>query len=109
MPFNEQSPLDTSQVEDRRGRGPGTAVAVGGGGLGLVILVVALLLGVDPSSLGTSVAPSTQSTDIPDATNSLKEQCRTGADANNRADCRAVGFVNSIQSYWSEEFARHGD
>ncbi len=46
MPFNEKSRLDTSQVEDRRGRGLGTTVAVGGGGLGLVVLVVALLLGV---------------------------------------------------------------
>ena len=62
MSFNENSPLDPSQVEDRRGRGPGTAIAVGGGGLGLVVLVVALLLGIDPSSLGTS-APSSVSPD----------------------------------------------
>ena len=44
MPFNERSRLDTSQVEDRRGRGLGTAVTVGGGGLTLVVLLVAILL-----------------------------------------------------------------
>ncbi len=60
MPFNERSRLDTSQVEDRRGRGVGTTVAVGGGGLGLVILLVAMLLGVNPGDLAnmTGQAPS---------------------------------------------------
>lgn len=107
MPFNEGSSLDPSQVEDRRGRGPGSTIAIGGGGLGIVALLVALFLGIDPSSLGTSTQPSVapQSTA---ATTSLEEECRTGADANARADCRAVGFVNSIQSYWSEEFASRG-
>src|SRR4051794_11225844 len=53
LPFNTKSRLDPSQVEDRRGgRGTGTTMAIGGGGIGLVVLVVALLLGVDPSSLG---------------------------------------------------------
>ena len=36
MPFNDRSRLDTSQVEDRRGRRPtGNTLAVGGGGLGI--------------------------------------------------------------------------
>ena len=108
MAFNEESKLDPSQVEDRRGRGAGTAVAIGGGGLGLVVLVVALLLGVDPSSLGSSAPPPSVSTSSPGATSSLEEECRTGADANARADCRIVGFVNSIQSFWTDDFARRG-
>lgn len=108
MPFNERSRLDPSQVEDRRGRGGGTAVAIGGGGLGLVILVVALLLGVDPSSLGSLVEQPSVATQLPGSTSSLEEQCRTGADANTREDCRIVGFVNSIQSFWNDEFARRG-
>src|SRR5689334_14778351 len=107
MSFNENSPLDPSQVEDRRGRGAGTAVAVGGGGLGLVVLVLALLLGVDPSNLGNSGPPPSGSTGTPSSTSSV-EGCRSGADANARADCRVVGFVNSIQAYWTDEFARRG-
>lgn len=109
MPFNNRSRLDPSQVQDRRGRGVGTKVAIGGGGLGLVVLVVALLLGVDPSNLGSLAEPPTSvSTEGPGSTSSLEEQCQTGADANAREDCRIVGFVNSIQSFWTDEFARQG-
>jgi predicted metalloprotease len=39
---------------------------------------------------------------------SIKAKCRTGADANREADCRAVAFINSIQAYWTDQFARSG-
>jgi len=110
MPFNERSRLDTSQVEDRRGRGLGTTVAVGGGGLGLVVLVVALLLGVNPGDLaGVAGQAPAASTETASEINNLAEQCQTGADANTRQDCSAVGFVNSIQAFWTDEFVRQGD
>ncbi|NTW01749.1 MAG: hypothetical protein HGA19_10700 [Oscillochloris sp.] len=109
MPFNDRSRLDPSQVEDRRGWGGGTTVAIGGGGLGLVILVVALLLGINPSDLGGLVqAPTAVSSESTGSASSLEEQCQTGADANTREDCRIVGFVNSIQSFWSDEITRRG-
>ncbi len=108
MPFNDRSRLDTSQVDDRRGRGLGTTVAVGGGGLGLVILVVALLLGLNPADLANVIAPApAASTGSASPTDNLAA-CQTGADANTREDCRIVGFVDSIQAFWTDEFARQG-
>jgi uncharacterized protein len=110
MSFNKNSRLDPSQVEDRRGRrGAGTAIAVGGGGLGLIITIVIMLLGGNlsiPTTGDTGQVPL--STDAAGGINDLQAQCQTGADALSRPDCRIVGFVNSIQSFWTDEFARRG-
>jgi len=77
----------------------GGGLAVGGGGLGIIVVIAYLLLGGDPGALissdpGGSAQPNS----------SVLEQCQTGADANARADCRIVGFVNSIQAYWTAEY-----
>lgn len=109
MSFNRRSRLDTSQVEDRRGRRGGRAVALGGGGLGLVVLLVVFLLGGNPNDVINILeqAPAASTQNSQDATN-LAEECKTGADANARQDCRVVGFVNSIQAFWADEFASQG-
>jgi uncharacterized protein len=113
MPFRRGARLDPSQVEDLRGRG-GRGLAVGGGGLGLAGVVVYLLFQVLAGGGGGSVLD-----DLADATagGGLQQtpqtealaDCRTGVDANAEEDCRIVGFVNSIQAYWTEEFERRGN
>jgi predicted metalloprotease len=111
MPFNDRSQLDPSQVQDRRGRSSGRTIAFGGGGLGLIIIVVAaVLLGANPSDLLGLVAtqPSSYSQGSTTDASDLQTVCQTGADANSREDCRIVGYVNSIQQYWSDEFASYG-
>jgi len=107
MSFNNRSRLDPSQVEDRRGRGKGTVIALGGGGLGLIITIIAMLMGVNLTDLtGGSSAQVPASNESAGGINDLETQCKTGADANTREDCRIVGFVNSIQSFWADEFTR---
>ena len=105
MPFNPDAKLDPSQVEDRRGSGSaaGGPIMVGGGAVGIIILIAALLLGIDPTGL---IDTSYQQPPI-EGVQSVQE-CRTGADANKREDCRVVGFVDSVQKYWSDEFTRRG-
>jgi predicted metalloprotease len=109
MPFNDKSRLDPSQVQDRRGSSTGRTIAVGGGGIGLIAIVVALLLGLNPGDLANLVAtaPPSNSASSGEMSN-LAGQCQTGADANSRQDCAIVGYVNSIQAFWSDEFAAQG-
>jgi predicted metalloprotease len=106
MTFNQGSQLDPGQVTDVRGRsyGGGRGLAVGGGGIGLVIAIVYLLLGGDPSAL-INQAPAGG---VNEPNSSALASCKSGADANARADCRIVGFVNSIQAYWTDELKAEG-
>jgi predicted metalloprotease len=82
----------------------GGGVAAVGGGAGIIILVVGLLLGVDLSSL-SDVASTGNSTSN---TGNTLTNCQTGEDANASQDCAIVGFVNSIQTYWEDEFSASG-
>jgi hypothetical protein len=106
MPFEDKKRLDPSQVQDRRGQSVGRTIAIGGGGLGLILLIASMVLGVDLTGLAglTQSDPSVSQAYSGDL-NDLATECQTGADANLRQDCRIVGFVNSIQAFWTDEFA----
>ena len=106
MRFRKGAKLDPSQVEDYRGRTGGLPggmpVTLGGGGglIAIIVLVAFLFLGGggglgDLGSLaGQTVGPAT-------APNDLSDECQTGADANEREDCRIVAVINSVQTYWN--------
>ncbi|MEW5813381.1 MAG: neutral zinc metallopeptidase [Actinomycetota bacterium] len=99
MTFNEGMQIDTSTTSSSGGgRGPGRGIAVGGGLGGLLIVVVALFLGVDPSSVVPQQAgPQTAETPGFDLS-----QCKTGADANEIVQCRVVATGNSVDGVWAQ-------
>jgi predicted metalloprotease len=103
MRFRPNARLDPSQVEDVRGRGGMPGLAVGGGGLGVVGVIVYILFALLSNGSGTGplggLDGSTVAQQPPGQV--LGSECQTGADANTRDDCRIVGYINSIQSYWS--------
>jgi predicted metalloprotease len=100
MTFRRDARLDPSQVRDRRGLSAGKGTVVGGGLLGIVaVVIITLFLGGDPSELTAGLNNQTVGQE---AGNDLSQECRTGADANARDDCRIVGYVNSVQAYWGQ-------
>jgi uncharacterized protein len=93
--FRRGARLDPSQVSDRRRMGGGpVAVGAGGGIVGLVFLLVTLLGGGSGGDPGLALGGDEPESD-------LTTECRTGADANQRDDCRIVAVVNSVQESWS--------
>ena len=113
--FDPNAQLVTSQVNDQRGSGGGGigrggGIALGGGAGSLVLLVLALLFGVNPGSIinsGNGAVATQGPAGAPGASN-ITQNCKTGTDANNSTDCRVVGTVNSVQKFWTDEFARRG-
>jgi uncharacterized protein len=108
MTFNPNIQLDPGQITDRRGMGGAGGIAVGGGGIGLLLLLVYVLLGGDPGGLGGGAVTDPGAVTGPDSS-ALATDCKTGQDANQRDDCRILGFVNSIQAYWTSEFQASGE
>ena len=107
MSFDPNARLDPGQVTDRRGMPGGrTGVALGGGGLGIVILLVYTLLGGNPNDLGPLMEPGAV---VGPESSAMATDCQTGQDANERDDCRILGYVNSIQGYWTDSFAASGE
>jgi predicted metalloprotease len=104
MTFRRSARLNPGQVRDLRGGGGGLAL---GGGLGGVILLVAvMLLGGDPSQVSNVLDQVTVGTG---QQSDLEQECKTGQDANQREDCRIVGFVNSIQEFWGDRLQGYQD
>jgi predicted metalloprotease len=94
MRFRSGAQLDTSEVGDRRGMpiGPLGGLVGGGGIIGVVITIILLVMNGGGGGPGLAVGGQQ---------GNLAADCRTGADANQRQDCRLVGVVNSVQAYWS--------
>jgi len=121
MRFRKGARLDTGQIDARRGAsgsgvgpdlgavigglggGGGRGKALGGGGIVVVLLVVAVLFFVNRSG-SSSVAPQVAGDDT-----SISQDCRTGADANQRQDCRLVAVVNSVQRFWQDRVRGYTD
>jgi uncharacterized protein len=107
MRFDEDSQLDTSQVQDTRGsRIPGGAPVAIGGGAGVLGLVIYLLVNLLGGSTGT--LPGVDQVQVEGDNTRLQQECKTGQDANTKQDCRVVAVVNSVQGFWAQEFERRG-
>ena len=107
MTFRPDVDLDPGRVRDVRGRRVrGGGLAVGGGVGTLIIVALILLSGGDLGDIlgGLPAAPVEGPVG-----SQLVNECESGADANQRQDCRLVGAVQSLDVYWTDVFAASGE
>jgi uncharacterized protein len=111
MRFRRGAKLDPGQVTDVRGRRGAGGLALGGGGLGLGAIVIYVLISLlsGGGGLGQLAPLEDQQVGQGDNPGVVSEECRTGADANERQDCFIVGVVNSTQEFWDGVFERSGE
>jgi predicted metalloprotease len=89
-------------------RGGGLPLPIGGGLGGILLLIVLVVFmsgGLDGILGGGGSGFSAYPMEDARGGNTLEQECQTGEDANRRQDCAIVGFVNSIQAYWTDSFA----
>jgi predicted metalloprotease len=104
MTFRPDVKLDPGEVRDVRGRRVrGGGIALGGGLGSIVIIALLLLFGGNLGDLG-NLGVNGGAPEGP-VSSELAAECRTGADANERQDCRIVGTVNSLHAYWADAFS----
>lgn len=106
MTFRPDVNLDPGRVRDVRGRrvrGGGIAL---GGGLGTIILIAAVLL--FGGNLGDLAGLGGGALNEGPVGSQAISECETGADANERQDCRIVGVIQSLDAYWAEAFRSQG-
>lgn len=104
MTFNQNADISGNRVRRGGGGAKMGGIAVGGvGGIGVLVFLLFSLLGggdIDLEQMG--LAGPQQAQYQPDDGSESLEECLTGADANERVDCRMQATAYSLDAYWGE-------
>ncbi len=107
MTFNQNADISGNRVSRGRSGARAGGMALGGlGGAGIIIYLLVHFIGggslgnLDLSELGLT-SPEQGQFEPSDGSGTL-EDCLTGADANERVDCRMQGTAYSLDAFWAQ-------
>ena len=108
MRFNPKATIDKGGLRDAgRGRSSGGGLGgipiptgAAGGGIGGIIVIVIIFLVVQFAGGGNLLGGGDSGTGTDTATDRYNE-CNTGADANDNADCARALVEDSLRAYWT--------
>jgi uncharacterized protein len=112
MRFNPKANIGGGRVTDVRGGGGGGGMGsipiggITGGGIGTTIVVIIIFVIVQLAGGGGGLSGGGGG---PQETTDRYEQCQTGADANNNADCARKAVALSLENYWSQTLPAQTD
>ncbi|MEX5632471.1 neutral zinc metallopeptidase [Parafrankia sp. FMc2] len=106
----DDSPVDTSQLEDRRGgSGAGRGLAIGGGGAGIIGVVVYLLVTLIGGGGGggdNGTGDGTGRGALP--AGEIASRCAAPGAVDQYNDCLVLKVFNEVNEVWTAEFQRTG-
>lgn len=95
MKFDDSN-VDASQLQDRRGMGRGATIGAGAGGLGILGLILALFFGGGAEQLGgTGTQPTTPTTDV-------AVRCNQSGAIDRYDDCFVLKVFNETNEVWND-------
>jgi uncharacterized protein len=123
MSFNDNVRLDPGRARDSRGRSGGGGGFGGrgialGGGAGLIALLIAVFapnfaaqVGINPDGTigGGGLSQQRPAEDQQAGASAQLESCQTGADANERSDCRVLATTLAADEFWQQELSQYRD
>lgn len=102
MTFNKGADISGNRVRRSGGAARTGGIAIGGlGGVGLVVYLLVVLLG-GGSGYDVSGLTGTSQAEYQPAQGEPLGECLTGADANERVECRMQATALSLDDYWDE-------
>ncbi|HET7900986.1 MAG TPA: neutral zinc metallopeptidase, partial [Candidatus Nanopelagicales bacterium] len=63
------------------------------------VIFIVVMVSCQNGTVPSATSPQQQTGAL--SASDLKAECRTGADADTKVECRAVATVNSVQAYWA--------
>ena len=110
MTFNQNANISGNRVRKSSGVKAGGIAAGGLGGFAMIVIILITLLTGSPADLSElGLTSANQAQFEPSNGTATLDECLTGADANDKVECRMQATALSLDDYWSKQLPKQAD